>query len=327
MRPFFLGDPSESGDMQPDNMFRTDMFAGRSNGPVISIGGGAQFAPAVATDTVVDPAVELTTSAPAPILNGNHAHAHGHGAHVGGAREANGHIATRLGGWSTAMTASAGAGAALASSTVLAAHLESRGLYLRFGKRMLDMLGAAVALLLHMPLLVIAAIAIKLESRGPVFYRSTRIGKNGRPFTFLKLRSMVDGADRTRHHVVHLNEADGPVFKISNDPRVTRVGRFLRVTSIDEIPQFINVLRGEMSLVGPRPPLPAEVAQYEPWQLHRLDVLPGITCLWQISGRSRIGFQEWMRLDLEYIKHRSLGLDLKILFRTIPAVLSRDGAY
>jgi len=322
LRPFFLGDPSESGDMQPDNMFRTDMFAGRSIGPVISIGGGAQFAPAVATDTVVDPAVDLGGPASATVVNGNHAHAHANGAHAG-----NGHIATRLGGWSTTMTASAGAGATLASSTVLAAHLESRGVYLRFGKRLVDVIGAAVALMLHMPLLVFAAIAIKLESRGPVFYRSTRIGKNGRPFTFLKLRSMVDGADRTRHHVVHLNEADGPVFKISNYPRVTRVGRFLRVTSIDEIPQFINVLRGEMSLVGPRPPLPAEVAQYEPWQLHRLDVLPGITCLWQISGRSRIGFQEWMRLDLEYIKHRSLGLDLKILFRTIPAVLSRDGAY
>jgi len=203
----------------------------------------------------------------------------------------------------------------------------ARGFYLRHGKRAIDLVGASIALVLHLPFLLLAAMAIKLESRGPVFYRSTRIGKNGRPFTFLKLRSMMDGADRSRHHVAHLNEADGPIFKISRDPRVTRVGRFLRMTSIDEIPQFFNVIRGEMSLVGPRPPLPAEVAQYEPWQLHRLDVLPGITCLWQISGRSRIGFQEWMRLDLEYIKHRSFGLDVKILLRTIPAVLSRDGAY
>jgi exopolysaccharide biosynthesis polyprenyl glycosylphosphotransferase len=325
-----LGDPSESGDMQPDSRHRTDdMFAGRSTGPVTSII-GSTFAPAVATATLT-PGIDATgepasviTAGPAA-ANGTdvaHVHANGNGVHA-----TNGYIATRLATWSTAMAATAGAGAAVASSTVLAAHLEPRGVYLRFGKRCIDVLGAAFALTLHLPLLVVAAIAIKFESRGPVFYRSTRIGKNGRPFTFLKLRSMVDGADRRRHHVVHLNEADGPVFKISNDPRVTRVGRFLRVTSIDEIPQFINVLRGEMSLVGPRPPLPHEVAQYEPWQLHRLDVLPGITCLWQISGRSRIGFQEWMRLDLEYIKHRSFLLDLKILFRTIPAVLSRDGAY
>ncbi|OGF16939.1 MAG: hypothetical protein A2W00_10905 [Candidatus Eisenbacteria bacterium RBG_16_71_46] len=201
------------------------------------------------------------------------------------------------------------------------------GIYLRIGKRVIDVAGAAIALLLASPLLLFAAILIKLESRGPVLYRSTRIGRDGREFTFLKLRSMVNGADRHRHHLSHLNECDGPVFKISNDPRVTRVGRFLRRSSIDEIPQFWNVLRGEMSLVGPRPPIPEEVAQYEPWQLRRLSVRPGLTCLWQISGRSRIGFDEWMRLDLEYIKHQSLGLDLKILCRTIPAVLSREGAY
>jgi lipopolysaccharide/colanic/teichoic acid biosynthesis glycosyltransferase len=199
--------------------------------------------------------------------------------------------------------------------------------YLRSGKRIMDVIGAAVALVVTSPLLLIAAIAIKLESRGPVLYRSTRIGRGGRPFTFLKLRSMVHNADQHRHRLSHLNECDGPVFKINRDPRVTRVGRFLRVTSIDEIPQFANVLMGHMSLVGPRPPIPEEVVQYEPWQFHRLDVRPGITCLWQISGRSRIGFQEWMRLDLEYIRSRSLALDVNILIRTIPAVLSREGAY
>lgn len=204
---------------------------------------------------------------------------------------------------------------------------EQDSLYLRAGKRALDVIGAAAALVLSLPVLAIAAIAIKFESSGPVLYRSTRIGRDGRSFSFLKLRSMVQDADRHRHQLTHLNECDGPVFKISRDPRVTRVGRFLRTTSIDEIPQFVNVMRGEMSLVGPRPPIPEEVAQYEPWQLRRLDVRPGITCLWQISGRSRIGFDEWMRLDLEYIKHQSLGLDLKILVRTIPAVLSREGAY
>jgi lipopolysaccharide/colanic/teichoic acid biosynthesis glycosyltransferase len=201
------------------------------------------------------------------------------------------------------------------------------GFYLRFGKRLVDVLGAAAGLVLSSPVLLLAAILIKLESRGPIFYRSLRIGRGARPFTFLKLRSMVEGADQHRHTLSHLNETDGPVFKMARDPRVTRVGRLLRVTSIDEIPQLWNVLRGEMSLVGPRPPLAEEVVQYEPWQLRRLDVLPGITCLWQISGRSRIGFQEWMRLDLEYIKHRSFWLDVKILIRTIPAVLSREGAY
>ena len=201
------------------------------------------------------------------------------------------------------------------------------GLYLRFGKRLLDLLGASLGLLLSSPLLLIAAVLIKLESRGPVIYKSIRIGRGARPFMFLKLRSMVDGADQYRHKLSHLNEADGPVFKIAVDPRVTRIGRLLRVASIDEIPQLWNVLRGEMSLVGPRPPIAEEVVQYEPWQLRRLDVVPGITCLWQISGRSRIGFQEWMRLDLEYIRHRSFSLDLKILIRTIPAVLSREGAY
>ncbi len=199
--------------------------------------------------------------------------------------------------------------------------------YLAAGKRALDVVGALVGLVVGAPLLLLVALCIKLESRGPVLYRSKRVGRGGRVFTFYKLRSMVDGADRSRHHLSHLNETDGPVFKIARDPRVTRIGRFLRTTSIDEMPQLINVLRGDMSLVGPRPPLAEEVAQYEPWQLRRLDVRPGLTCLWQISGRSRIGFQEWMRLDLEYIRMQSFGLDLKILVRTIPAVLSREGAY
>ena len=148
-------------------------------------------------------------------------------------------------------------------------------------------------------------------------YPQDRVGLRGRIFTALKFRSMRPDAEAMT----------GPVQATENDPRVTRVGRFLRITSIDEIPQFWNVLRGDMSLVGPRPPIPEEVAQYEPWQLRRLDVRPGITCLWQISGRSRIGFDEWMRLDLEYIRNQSLMLDLKILLRTIPAVLSREGAY
>ena len=201
------------------------------------------------------------------------------------------------------------------------------GLYLRAGKRVLDVVCAALALLVLSPVILVLAIIVRATSRGPVFYRSTRIGRGGRAFTFYKLRSMVKDAHLKRHHVEHLNEADGPVFKIACDPRITPIGRFMRSTSLDEVPQFWNIIRGDMSLVGPRPPIPEEVAQYEPWQLRRLDVRPGLTCLWQISGRSRIGFQEWMRLDLEYIRHQSFGLDMKILLRTSPAVLSREGAY
>lgn len=216
---------------------------------------------------------------------------------------------------------------ARSETLTLAAHARHQGFYLRSGKRMIDVVGALFSLVVLSPLMLLVAIAIKLESRGPVLYRSTRVGKGGRPFEFLKFRSMMDGADQHRETLSHLNEMDGPTFKISRDPRVTRVGRLLRVTSIDEIPQFLNVIRGEMSLVGPRPPIPEEVAQYEPWQLRRLDVRPGITCLWQISGRSTLSFREWMRLDLEYIQHQSFWLDLRILLRTIPAVLSREGAY
>lgn len=202
-----------------------------------------------------------------------------------------------------------------------------RGFYLRFGKRGLDLVLGGLATLLLLPLFVLCALAIKLDTPGPVIYSSPRVGRGGRIFTFYKLRSMVHGADRTRQQIAHLNEVSGPVFKIARDPRITRVGRLLRRSSVDELPQILNVLKGEMTLVGPRPPIPEEVAQYEPWQLRRLSVAPGITCLWQISGRSRLGFDEWMRLDMEYVERRSFTLDLKILARTIPAVLGGKGAY
>lgn len=205
--------------------------------------------------------------------------------------------------------------------------ISDHGFYKRYGKRLIDIVVSSAMLLVLLPLLPIVALAIRLSSPGPILYRSTRLGKNGRPFTFLKFRSMVVDAHENRRTLLHLNEADGPVFKLANDPRVTPVGSFIRRTSIDELPQLVNVLRGEMSLVGPRPPIPEEVEKYEPWQRRRLEVTPGITCLWQISGRSRLGFNEWMRLDLQYIQHRSFKLDAKILLRTLPAVLSRDGAY
>ncbi len=203
----------------------------------------------------------------------------------------------------------------------------NRGFYLRHGKRVVDLTLGAAGLLVALPLYLLCALAIKLDTPGPVLYCSTRVGLGGRTFTFYKLRSMIHGADKTRHQIAHLNEVSGPVFKIARDPRITRVGRILRRTSLDELPQIFNVLKGDMSLVGPRPPIPQEVVQYEPWQLRRLSVRPGITCLWQVSGRSRLGFDEWMRLDMEYVERRSFGLDLSILARTIPAVFGGKGAY
>ncbi len=203
----------------------------------------------------------------------------------------------------------------------------SDGFYARYGKRAIDIAGALIGLVLAAPIIVLAAILIKLDSEGAVFYRQVRLGLKQKPFVFYKLRSMHNGAHASRHKILHLNEVDGPVFKMTNDPRITRVGRFIRKTSIDELPQLINVLRGDMSLVGPRPPLAEEVAKYEPWQRRRLDVKPGVSCLWQISGRSTLGFDEWMRLDMEYIRRMSFRLDLHILLRTIPAVLSGRGAF
>jgi len=199
--------------------------------------------------------------------------------------------------------------------------------YTRYGKRALDILGGSIGVLLLLVLAPFLALAIKLNSRGPILYKSIRLGRGGEPFVFYKLRSMVDGAHESRKYMLHLNEVDGPIFKISKDPRITKVGGFLRRSSLDELPQLWNVLRGDMTLVGPRPPIPEEVEKYEPWQRRRLDVKPGITCLWQISGRSNLGFDEWMRLDIQYIRNQSFLLDLKILLQTIPAVVSRDGAF
>jgi lipopolysaccharide/colanic/teichoic acid biosynthesis glycosyltransferase len=199
--------------------------------------------------------------------------------------------------------------------------------YERVGKRILDLSLATVLLVLSLPLLAIAALAIKLDTRGPVLFRSTRCGMGGEPFTFYKLRSMHEDAPGMKRALLHLNEQDGPVFKLANDPRMTRAGRIMRRTSIDELPQLWNVIRGDMSLVGPRPPIPEEVAQYTPNQMRRLSVKPGLTCLWQISGRSDLGFDEWVRLDIEYIFDRSFATDVKILALTVPAVLSCRGAY
>lgn len=193
-------------------------------------------------------------------------------------------------------------------------------------KRCIDFTLAGFLLVLLLPLMLAASILVKLTSPGPVLYRQRRLGLYGRPFTLIKFRSMVEGAEDILWEIRHLNEMDGPVFKMRHDPRVTRFGRFLRRSSIDELPQLWNVLKGEMSLVGPRAPLPDEVAQYAPAQRRRLSVKPGITCLWQVSGRNEVDFQQWMTLDLKYIDSWSLLLDLKILLKTIPVVLLCRGA-
>jgi exopolysaccharide biosynthesis polyprenyl glycosylphosphotransferase len=194
-------------------------------------------------------------------------------------------------------------------------------------KRVVDVALSLAAVLVLAPVLLAIAIAVRLDSPGPIFYRQERVGKNGRRFWMFKFRSMAQDADRRLADLRAHNEATGPLFKMRHDPRVTRVGRVLRRLSLDELPQLFNVLKGEMSLVGPRPPIPSEVAEYEDWQHGRLRATPGITGLWQVSGRSEVPFHDMVRLDLHYIRNWSLWLDLEILIKTIPAVLTNKGAY
>ena len=193
-------------------------------------------------------------------------------------------------------------------------------------KRAFDITLSVLGLVLLSPLLAFVAVAVRLDSPGPVLFRQRRVGLNGREFTLYKFRSMRVGAEDELHALQAHNEADGPVFKMREDPRVTGVGRFIRRMSIDELPQLWNVFRGEMSVVGPRPPIPEEVRRYQRWQRRRLSMKPGITCTWQVSGRSDLEFDRWMELDLAYIDSWSLWGDLQIVARTIPAVLLRRGA-
>ena len=194
-------------------------------------------------------------------------------------------------------------------------------------KRLIDMFGSAVILALLSPLFLLVAIAIKFDTPGPVLFVQERMGYNKRRFRMVKFRTMAINAEARMKEIEHLNEKDGPVFKMRNDPRVTNLGRWLRRMSIDELPQLINVLLGDMSLVGPRPlPMRDVLGLAEAWQKRRFSVKPGLTCLWQVSGRSNLSFDRWMQLDLEYIDHWSLALDCKILLRTIPAILTAEGA-
>jgi exopolysaccharide biosynthesis polyprenyl glycosylphosphotransferase len=195
-------------------------------------------------------------------------------------------------------------------------------------KRLTDVVASLIFLFILAPLFALVALVIKVDSPGPIFFAQERIGLNKRRFKMLKFRTMVDGAEKQQAALEDLNETDGPVFKIKNDPRLTRIGKFLRRYSIDELPQFVNVLKGEMSLVGPRPLPIRDVERIDiASQKRRFSIKPGLTCLWQVNGRSNIGFEEWVRMDLQYIDHWSLGLDMLILLKTIPAVLKGPGAY
>ena len=184
-------------------------------------------------------------------------------------------------------------------------------------KRIIDIVASFTGLIVLSPLMLVVSILIKLESKGEVIFKQKRVGLNGKEFYMYKFRSMVINAEELKAELESQNEMSGPMFKIKDDPRITKIGKFIRKTSIDELPQLINVIKGDMSLVGPRPSLPKEVKQFEPWMMERLEVKPGLTCIWQISGRNNIDFEDWMKLDIKYVRERSLALDFKLIFKTI----------
>ena len=196
-----------------------------------------------------------------------------------------------------------------------------------FFKRAMDIIGSLCGIILLSPLLIIVALAIKIEDpKGSIFFSQQRCGKDNKLFPMYKFRSMVSNAEELLEELMEHNEMDGPVFKIKDDPRITRVGKFIRKTSIDELPQLFNILRGDMSIVGPRPAIPHEVAEYSHYHKQRLLVKPGLTCIWQVSGRNSIGFDEWMEMDLEYIEKRNLWMDIKLIFKTVGVLFGDENA-
>lgn len=203
----------------------------------------------------------------------------------------------------------------------------NNGPYL-FIKRLIDIIGSLMGIVLLSPLFLVVYALIKFEDKeGSVFFKQKRVGKDGKTFYMYKFRSMVCNAEALKATLINQNEASGPVFKIKHDPRVTKIGKIIRKTSIDELPQLINVLKGEMTLVGPRPPLPDEVAQYSNYEKQRLSVTPGLTCYWQVSGRSNIGFNDWVELDLKYIENRSTLVDIKLIIKTVFVLFGSKDAY
>ena len=196
-----------------------------------------------------------------------------------------------------------------------------------FCKRAMDIIGSQAGLILLSPQLLIIAIAIKIEDpKGSIFFAQQRCGKDNKLFPMYKFRSMVSNAEELLEELMEHNEMDGPVFKIKDDPRITKVGKFIRKTSVDELPQLFNILMGDMSIVGPRPAIPHEVAEYNDYQRQRLLVKPGLTCIWQVSGRNSIGFDEWMEMDLEYIENRNLWMDIKLIFKTVGVLFGDENA-
>ena len=193
-------------------------------------------------------------------------------------------------------------------------------------KRLIDIVCSFLGVLVLSPLFIIIAIIIKMTSKGPVFFSQKRVGKNGKEFDMYKFRSMVVNAEELKEKLAAKNEMSGPMFKMKDDPRVTKVGKFIRKTSIDELPQLWNVLKGDMSLVGPRPSLPKEVAQFESWMYKRLEVKPGLTCYWQVSGRNNIDFEDWMKLDIKYVNDRSTWIDIKLIFKTVGVLFGDKNA-
>lgn len=195
-----------------------------------------------------------------------------------------------------------------------------------FIKRTIDIVVSLLALIFLFPLMVVIMILIKIDSKGPVLFSQNRVGKNGKIFRMYKFRSMVTNAEDLLKELKNKNEMTGPMFKIKHDPRVTKIGRFIRKTSLDELPQLINVLKGDMSLVGPRPNLPREVREFDKWMLDKLVVRPGLTCFWQVMGRNSIGFVQWMNLDIEYVEKRNLKLDMILILKTVKVFLGDNTA-
>ena len=194
-------------------------------------------------------------------------------------------------------------------------------------KRGIDIIGAGSGLLLLSPVIAIVSCAVKFTSKGPIFFSQKRVGKNGQLFDMYKFRSMVVNAEELKEKLANQNEMSGPMFKMKDDPRVTKVGKFIRKTSLDELPQLWNVLKGDMSLVGPRPSLPKEVKQFEKWMYKRLTVKPGLTCYWQVSGRNNIDFEDWMKLDISYVEDRNLWIDIKLIFKTVGVLFGDKNAH
>ncbi|MFR5339097.1 MAG: sugar transferase [Clostridium sp.] len=204
---------------------------------------------------------------------------------------------------------------------------ERKSDFYKFCKRGIDVIVAGVGLILLSPIITIVACAIKLTSKGPIFFLQKRVGKNGELFNMYKFRSMVVNAEELKEKLKHKNEMSGPMFKMKDDPRVTKVGKFIRKTSLDELPQLWNVLKGDMSLVGPRPSLPKEVEQFDSWMFKRLTVRPGLTCYWQVSGRNNIDFEDWMKLDCRYVDERNLWIDIKLIFKTVFVLFGDKNAH